>query len=165
MKTFIKYLKTALKAEHIKKRGTGIYVLSCIIGAISPIILYIARLQGSTRFIPRSVHNMYLNYIENSLELFAYYFLPFLIILVASRITFLDHKNSGWQLMETLPVQKYVNYFSKFIILLVSNGIAILTFAFLNFLFTFILSKSSKTGTNLGTCRETRSFTFATVCK
>lgn len=140
MKNIVYYFKTAFIAEHIKKRGAGVYTLSLIIGCLSPLILFISRLNGSTRYIPRVTHNVFFNFIENALELFAYYMLPFLIILVASRITQLDHKNKGWQLMETLPIEKYANYFSKFSILIIANIIAIIAFVALSVLFVYVLS-------------------------
>jgi len=40
---------TALKAEHLKKKGTGIYVVAIILGAISPILLGIIRLFDDPR--------------------------------------------------------------------------------------------------------------------
>ena len=140
MKNILYNLKTAFIAEHIKKRNTGIYTLSFIIGILSPLILFISRLNGSRRFVPRKVHNLYINFIENGLELFTYYMLPFLIILIASRITQLDHKINGWQLMESLPIKKYANYFSKFSIVLFSNLIAIISFVIMNLIFVYILA-------------------------
>jgi thiol-disulfide isomerase/thioredoxin len=145
MENILYYFKTAFIAEHIKKKGTGIYMLSLIIGSLSPIILFISRLNGGTRQVPRTAHNLYSNFIENALELFAYYMLPFLIILVASRITQLDHKNKGWSLMETLPVEKYANYFSKFSILIIANTIAVTAFVLLSIFFVFFLSMIDNT--------------------
>ncbi|WP_299157749.1 redoxin family protein [uncultured Tenacibaculum sp.] len=139
MKNILYNLKTALIAEHIKKRNTGIYTLSFIIGILSPLILFISRLNGSTRYVPRKAHNLHINFIENGLELYTYYMLPFLIILITSRITQLDHKVNGWQLMESLPVKKYANYFSKFSIVLFSNFIAIVSFVFMSLIFIYIL--------------------------
>ncbi|MCK0109752.1 S41 family peptidase [Flavobacteriaceae bacterium S0825] len=131
--------KIAFIAEHLKKKNTLIYTLGLFFGILSPIILFISRLNGSTRFIPKEPHNMYINYIQNALELFAYYILPFLIILAASRITQLDHKNQGWNLMESLPVRKFNLYFSKFLILLITNTIAIVSFVLLSVCLVFIL--------------------------
>lgn len=131
--------KIAFASEQLKKKNTLLYTLGFFFGVLSPIILFISRLNGSMRFIPRSPHNMYINYIQNALELFAYYILPFLIILIASRITQLDHKNQGWNLMESLPVKKVNLYFSKFLILLITNAIAIVSFVLLSVCFVFLL--------------------------
>ena len=131
--------KIAFIAEQIKKKNTFIYTLGLFFGILSPIFLFISRINGSTRFIPKDPHNMYINYIHNALELFAYYILPFLIILTASRITQLDHRNQGWNLMESLPVKKENIYFSKFLILLITNLIAIVSFVFISVCLVFIL--------------------------
>lgn len=140
MKQYISSFKTAFVAEHIKKKGTSIYLLSVMIGALSPIILFISRLNGSTRHMPRVTHNAYSNFLEVSLELFCFYFLPLLIIILTSRIAQLDHKNNGWQLMETLPVKKFGNFFSKFSIVIIANSIAVFTYAITSILFVYLLS-------------------------
>lgn len=159
MVAFITSFKMAFTAEHIKKKGTGIYLLSVLIGALSPIILFISRLGGSTRHIPRKLHNGYGNFIEVALELFSFYFLPLLIILLASRITQLDHKNKGWQLMETLPVEKFGNYFSKFSIIIIANIIAVFTFAFTSIIFVYLLSVTGSLS-NLSTTDLPIAFVF-----
>lgn len=159
MVAFITSFKTAFTAEHIKKKGTGIYLLSVLIGALSPIILFISRLGGSTRHIPRKLHNGYGNFIEVALELFSFYLLPLLIIILASRITQLDHKNKGWQLMETLPIEKFGNYFSKFSIIIIANIIAVFTFAFTSIVFVYLLSVTGSLS-NLSTTDLPIAFVF-----
>lgn len=132
--------KTVFISESLKKKYTGIYLLGFILGVFSPIILFIFRIIGSTRRIPNFPHNLHINFIDNSLELFAYYMLPFLIILTASRISQLDHRNKGWKLMESLPVKKYEVYFSKFTILLITNSISIVTFVLFGLFFVYLLN-------------------------
>lgn len=164
MKRSIAYFKTAFIAEHIKKKGTGIYTLSVIIGTLSPVILFISRLNGSQRHVPGTLHNLYTNFIENALELFAYYMFPFLIILIASRITHIDHKNRGWLLMETLPVEKYAIYFTKFALLIIANIIAVLTFILLSVAFVFILSQMD-IDSNFGILEIPYAFLFNLTCR
>ena len=131
---------TALKAEHIKKKGTGLYLVSFIIGAIAPLLLAIIALFDDSKRDARIPYNYFTAFLESGLDAFASFFFPLLIIINVSRITQLDHKNGGWQLMETQPLRKLNIYFSKFTVLLVANFIAILSFVALSFLFSWIIS-------------------------
>lgn len=131
---------TALKAEHIKKKGTGIYVLSIILGAIVPIITTIVEFFQDHIPGRRLPYNYYLNFIDNGLDAFTQFFFPMLIIITVSRITQLDHRNGGWQLMETQPVRKVSIYFSKFTVILVANLIAILTYFVVSYIGAFVFS-------------------------
>ena len=131
---------TALKAEHIKKKGTGIYVLSIILGAIVPIITTIIEFFQDHipgRWLP---YNYYLNFIENGLDAFTQFFFPLLIIITVSRITQLDHRNGGWQLMETQPMRKVSIYFSKFTVVIIANLIAIFTYFIVSYIGAFVFS-------------------------
>ena len=117
---------TVLKAEHIKKKGTGIYVLGIILGAIAPFINLLVSLTNN--IFPRTGGipvNFYVKNIENSLEAFTIFFFPLFIIIMVSRITQLDHKYGGWQLMETQPIKKSHIYFSKFSVAIIANFIAV----------------------------------------
>lgn len=131
---------TALKAEHIKKKGTGIYMLSILLGAISPVIWTIVQLFEKEKPGSSIPYNYYISYIEGLLEPFAGFFFPLLIIITVSRITQLDHKNGGWQLMETQPIRKISIYFSKFSVVLISNLIAILSLVIVGYLGGWIIS-------------------------
>jgi len=141
MKSKIYNFITALKAEHIKKRGTGMYYNSAVMGVISPILFFIVLLIESTDEIKAELpFNYYLKFIENGLQPFAYFFFPLLIIITVSRITQLDHKNGGWQLMETQPIHKFSIYFSKFCTVLIANVISIVFFIFFSILCAWLLS-------------------------
>lgn len=131
---------TALKAEHLKKKGTGIYVLSIILGAISPIIWTLVQFFEKEKPSSSLPYNYYLSYIEDLLDPFAGFFFPLLIIITVSRITQLDHKNGGWQLMETQPIRKISIYFSKFSVVLISNLISILSLVVISYLGAWVLS-------------------------
>ncbi|MCR5861992.1 ABC transporter permease [Flavobacterium sp. J372] len=125
---------TALKAEHLKKKGTGIYLVAIIVSALLPVTFMTATLvQGTERLGKGLPYNHYQNFIEQPLSGFTDFFFPLLIIITASRITQLDHRNGGWQLMETQPIKKSSIYFSKFTVLLETNLIAILSFTALSF--------------------------------
>lgn len=131
---------TALKAEHIKKRGTGIYYLSVILGAITPIIITLVEFFEDVKPGRVMPYNYYMAFIEKGLEAFTQFFFPLLIIITVSRITQLDHKYGGWQLMETQPMRKVAIYFSKFTVVLIANLIAILTYFVISYLGAFIVS-------------------------
>ncbi|TRW23966.1 redoxin domain-containing protein [Flavobacterium zepuense] len=132
---------TALKAEHIKKSGTGIYVLSVLMGIAIPIIYAIVLLVQSEPASPADIvpYNYFNRVLDDVLEAFATFFFPLLIIITVSRITQLDHRNGGWQLMETQPVTKASIYFSKFTVLLISNTIAILSFILMAYICSGLL--------------------------
>jgi thiol-disulfide isomerase/thioredoxin len=141
MKNNISHFITALKAEHIKKRGTGFYWTSALLGIISPLLYAIVSLVQNTDEIKIEIpYNFYLKFIENCLLPFADFFFPLLIIIIASRITQLDHKNGGWQLMETQPITKFSIYFSKFCTVLLANFIAIISFVMVSLLAAWLLT-------------------------
>ncbi|MCW4468847.1 thioredoxin-like domain-containing protein [Flavobacterium sp. MFBS3-15] len=131
---------TALKAEHIKKKGTGIYMLGIILGAIVPVIITIVEFFDDSKPGRKLPYNYYLQFIESGLDAFTQFFFPLLIIITVSRITQLDHRNGGWQLMETQPLRKTSIYFSKFTVILIANFIAILTYIAVSYLGAFIFS-------------------------
>ena len=141
MKNKISNFITALKAENIKKSGTGFYFTSAILGIISPILFMIVSIVQNNDEIKAGIpYNLYLKFTQNCLEPFAYFFFPLLIIITVSRITQLDHKNGGWQLMETQPTYKFSIYFSKFCTVLIANLISVLSFILVTLLATWVLT-------------------------
>ncbi|PZR22782.1 MAG: hypothetical protein DI539_04630 [Flavobacterium psychrophilum] len=132
---------TALKAEHLKKKGTGIYVVAIILGAISPLIVGLIKLFDDPEMNEGGIpFNYYLKFIEETLDPFAGFFFPMLIIITVSRLTQLDHKYGGWQLMETQPIKKLSIYFSKFTVALITNIISIISLVVVGYLTAFLLS-------------------------
>lgn len=129
MKNKLSNFLTILKAENIKKRGTGFYWTGVILAFLSPFLFYIVAIIQSTDEVKKGIpYNHYMNFIEGSIQPFAYFFFPLFIIISVSRITQIDHKNGGWQLMETQPAYKFSIYFSKFSTILIANLISILSF-------------------------------------
>ncbi|SFC44401.1 hypothetical protein SAMN05421747_11152 [Parapedobacter composti] len=118
---------TALRAEHIKKRGTGIYMLSAAIGVLFPAVLCVFGIVRNTQFNEPFAFSYYLKYIQDAALPFTNFFFPLLIIVISSRVTQLDHRNGGWQLMDTQPLGKFALYFAKFSVVLISAVIAILS--------------------------------------
>ena len=141
MKNNIANFITALQAEHIKKRGTGFYWTSAILGIISPLLFFIVSIVTQSDEIKVELPaNFYLKFMESTSQPFAYFFFPLLIIILISRITQLDHKNGGWQLMETQPLYKFSIYFSKFTTILIANLISIFSFVLASLLLGWILT-------------------------
>lgn len=131
---------TALKAEHIKKKGTGIYITAIILGALSPLIMALVKIANAEPSAAGIPYNYFTGFLRGCMDPFAGFFLPLLIIITVSRVTQLDHKNGGWQLMETQPLKKIAIYFSKFTVILLSNIIAILSVIVCAYLFGWIVS-------------------------
>ena len=149
----IKNFLAALSAEHIKKRGTGLYVVAAIVGAFLPIARLLIKIfiEKDERFGTLPI-NYFQGYVNDCLIFFVGFFFPLVIIISVSRITQLDHKNGGWQLMETQPLQKFSIYFSKFLVVLATNAIAILSLVVVSMLCASIgllLEDTSKLDTSL----------------
>ncbi|RYG21576.1 MAG: redoxin domain-containing protein [Chitinophagaceae bacterium] len=124
----LRNFQAALAAEHIKKRGTGLYVVAGIVGSLAPIVRLIVKIfEEKDERITALPVNYFQEYLTECLMVFAPFFFPLVIIITVSRITQLDHKNGGWQLMETQPLQKSSIYFSKFLVVLFANLITLLS--------------------------------------
>jgi len=141
MKNKLTNFITALKAEHIKKRGTGFYWTSAILGIISPVLFFFVSIAISTDEIRKDLPaNIYESFIHEAVNPFAFFFFPLMIIIMVSRITQLDHKNGGWQLMETQPSYKFSIYFSKFTTILLANILSIVAFVIVSLLSAWLLT-------------------------
>ncbi|MEW5674964.1 redoxin domain-containing protein [Flavobacterium enshiense] len=140
MNTMLSNFKSAFVAEHIKKKGVGIYYTSFALGIIAPILFFIVILFQETNIPKKMPYLYYMEFLYDVSVPFISFFLPILIIINASKIAQIDHKNGGWQLMETLPLQKTSIYFSKFCILLVSNIIAIVSFMLPALFFAWLIT-------------------------
>ena len=98
-------------------------------GLISPVLFFIVSIvQRSEEIKVVLPENYYIKFIEGSINPFGLFFFPLFIIIMVSRITQIDHKNGGWQLMETQPLYKFSIYFSKYTTILIGNLISIVTF-------------------------------------
>ncbi|WP_291117318.1 redoxin family protein [Flavobacterium sp. UBA6135] len=141
MKNSFNNLFTAIQGEHIKKRGSGLYTMSLIFGLIIPLlysIIYIFNQEATAK--PEAFSfNIFTKHLNDIFDSFTVFIFPLLIILITSKIAQLDHKNGGWQLMETTPLQKTSIYFSKFCIVLIANSIAIFSFLFFSILSTLLI--------------------------
>ncbi|RBW60342.1 hypothetical protein DS884_04730 [Tenacibaculum sp. E3R01] len=143
MKKIFKNIKKAIEVELIKKKRSGIFSLSFIFGMFFPFLLFIVK---AIRFVKNDDYetkipeNFYLDYLQDSLTPFTMFFFPILIVFCASKISQIDHKNKGWSLMETLPTTKFSIYFSKYLLLIFSNLLAIASLLISSLLFGWLLS-------------------------
>lgn len=141
MKNKLSNFITALKAENVKKSGTGFYWTGVALAFLSPLLFYIVAIFQSTDEVKTGIpYNHYMRFLEGSIQPFAYFFFPLFIIITVSRITQIDHKNGGWQLMETQPTYKFSIYFSKFTTILIANLISIISFVIFSVLAAWILT-------------------------
>lgn len=137
MNSFISTLKT----EIIKIRKTGIFTLSLLFGVFVPLVSFVVTVflnkEEEKIRIPVNLYNASL---ESTLNSFLGFFLPVLIIIISSKIAQIDHKNKGWNFMETQPISKFDIYFSKFVLLLLFILLTIITFLLFTFLFSWLRS-------------------------
>ena len=117
--------KFFIKGELIKKKGSGFFWMAFIFGLFVPLLTFIFQFIESETIKPGIAFNAYEKSFEGLSSPVFGFFLVILILLNASKIAQLDHKNGGWQLMDLLPVRKSVIFFGKFFLLLVSNAILI----------------------------------------
>lgn len=139
MKAFFSSLSLAYSAEHIKLKGTAFYIVSAIFGAAVPILYFTVM-----AFVPEEQGNQlpgnyYLKAFLEVLTPYAGFVLPLLIIIGVSRITQFDHKNGGWQLMETQPLRKTSIYLSKYFVLLTACVLSMVVLILTSYLFSWIL--------------------------
>lgn len=134
----MKKLLTTAGTEWLKIKGLGIIYMSVVLGALLPLLVF-----APSFFIRETVPEGTLKYsvFEDAiggeqLRYFVFFILPLLIIIVANRIAQTDHKNNGWQLMETQPVSRFELYFSKYIIVVVLSVICITSY----FIFSIIMA-------------------------
>ena len=113
-------LRITFKADFLKLKKSGIFwmllITSCFIPIVNALLaILIADLtKGNSDQAWSSI-------IENNFKGYGGFFFPLLIILLAARITQLEHKNNTWKLIETLPIKKRSIYFSKWLLLVLMS--------------------------------------------
>lgn len=126
----MKKLLTTVGTEWLKLKGLGIIYIAVVLGALLPLLVY-----APSFFMPETVPEGTLKFsvFEDAiggeqLRYFVFFILPLLIIVAANRIAQTDHKNNGWQLMETQPVSRLQLYLSKYIILMILSVMCITSY-------------------------------------
>lgn len=126
----MKKLMIAINIEWLKTKGLGLSYIAVILGALIPLISYVPGFfkseiveEGS---LPYSVFEAAIG--GDVIKSFTFFILLLFIIIASNRIAQTDHKNNGWQLMETQPVSRFDIYFSKYIVLLLLSFIGIISY-------------------------------------
>lgn len=124
-------MKKFILAEHIKLKGWQFYIIPVFIGILTPLVLFISKIFAGSDAVASLSSSYYETTVSPYLSL-----LGFLLLIICSRITHVDHKNNGWQLMETQPLSKFNIYWGKFIILLLALVVSVTTYALSIILFS-----------------------------
>jgi len=113
----MKQLTKAFHAENIKLKHSGIRTTAFLLAAITPLIgigmsiySYFTEKAG-----PVDPVYVFFNTFHQLTEPFINLFYPLIVIVTASRIAHLEHKNNTWQLIETQPVKRAVLLNIKFL--------------------------------------------------
>jgi len=116
-------MKKFILAEHIKLKGWQYYITPFLIGILTPLVLFITQM-----FSGSEVHTSMISHYYTSTMVFYLSLLGFLLLIISSRITYVDHKNNGWQLMETQPLSKFNIFWGKLILLLLALIVSVTTY-------------------------------------
>ncbi|WP_223606001.1 thioredoxin-like domain-containing protein [Chryseobacterium sp. OSA05B] len=126
----MKKLLTAINVEWLKTKGLGLTYIAIALGALIPLIGFIPGFFKSQIAkegdLPYSIFEDAIG--GDAIRSFILFILLLFMIIAANRIAQTDHKNNGWQLMETQPVSRFDLYFSKYIILLLLSFICVISY-------------------------------------
>ncbi|QDP85998.1 redoxin domain-containing protein [Chryseobacterium sp. SNU WT5] len=108
----------SFKAEWLKIKGLGLVPLAIIFGALIPTLLFtIGMFSENARLYDGLLTNAATKDVKETVSQFGGFFMLLLVIIAATRVTQIDHKNNGWTFLETQPVSKLSIYTSKFLVL------------------------------------------------
>lgn len=120
MKTALQQFGAAFKAETIKSKGTAAYWLTYLGPFFILLIFLLAFYFKGHQLLPPKA-DPWLPFICKIWNAAAMVFLPMYLILLASQLLNLEHKNSTWRLAYTLPYSKHVVFWSKLSMLFTLN--------------------------------------------
>ena len=113
----MKQLIKAFRAENIKLKHSGILTTALLLAIVTPLIglgFSIYSILQKKRIL-LSLSTFFMMNLTQLNEAFINLFYPIIIIVTASRIAQLEHKNNTWQLMETQPVKRAAQLLAKFL--------------------------------------------------
>lgn len=136
----MKKLVTTISTEWLKTKGLGLIYIAIVLGALIPLLGYVPSFFRS-EMIPEDT--LKFSIFEEAiggeaLKYFTFFVLLLFIIIGANRIAQTDHKNNGWQLMETQPVSRFQLYFSKYIILLLLSFLCVASYFIVNIVLALV---------------------------
>ncbi|MBK1897599.1 thioredoxin-like domain-containing protein [Chryseobacterium paridis] len=135
----MKKLIILIKTEWLKIKGLGLVYLALALGILVPLLDFVTKTFNPSFItgeeLPGSVFE---SSITDNFKAFSMFLLLLYIVIAGNRIAQVDHKNNGWQLMETQPISKFQLYLSKYVILLILSFLCIATYFLFNILFSFL---------------------------
>lgn len=116
----MKKLITAIGTEWLKTKGLGLTYIALILGALIPLLSFVPDFFKKNIIIDEMLsYSIFEKAIGGeAIKYFTFFILLLFVIIASNRIAQTDHKNNGWQLMETQPVSRLQLYLSKYIILI-----------------------------------------------
>ncbi|HLO83114.1 MAG TPA: ABC transporter permease [Chitinophagaceae bacterium] len=125
----------AFKAEWIKLRGIGIWLMIAITCGFVVVSSLLIRIYSDEVTKPSSVNPWEIQ-ISRSMGGFMFMYI-LLSILIIVRICQTEHRNQGWKLIETQPIHRAYLYIAKYKMALVLSLISLLFFFLLSVISTY----------------------------
>ena len=114
MNFFSDYIK-AFRAEWLKLRNSGMFLLVLVMAAFIPALFTIAGLVVSDSGIASgNSENTWKSFVSNCFTGFGIFFYPIFLTLVVTRLTQMEHRGGGWKLIEVQPISRLSLYLGKF---------------------------------------------------
>ncbi len=130
-------LQLAIRTEWIKIKGLGLIYAGAGLALVPPLLGFAGKIFGPR--IPglqRTGISLFEDALTSDTGVFAKFFIILFIVVATNRICQIDHKNGGWLLMETQPVQKLSIYLAKYLNVVFLTFLTLLFFFLFTFLFT-----------------------------
>ncbi|MBV8328753.1 thioredoxin-like domain-containing protein [Chryseobacterium sp.] len=135
----MKKIFTLVSTEWLKIKGLGLVYLALALGILLPVLRFLTQAFNPNFLTPEDLpYSVFEEAITGSFKAFAVFLLLLYVVIAANRIAQTDHKNNGWQLMETQPISKFQLYLSKYLVLLILSFICIASYIGFNILFSLM---------------------------
>ena len=105
--------KKVLIAEIHKGRHSFAWWLSWVGTIANAIMLFILMWWDEAKWEESTFENPWQTYVVGHYEGIAFMMLPLYVIILASLVTFMEHRRQMWVQLYTLPVERWKIYFSK----------------------------------------------------
>lgn len=135
----MKKLITLVNTEWLKIKGLGLVYLALVMGLLIPVTGFLFQINNPNFFTSEDLpFSVFEDGITGNLKAFSMFLLLLYIVIAANRIAQTDHKNNGWQLMETQPISKFQLYFSKYLVVLALTFLCIAAYIGFTILFSLL---------------------------
>ncbi|RMZ59418.1 thioredoxin [Chryseobacterium nematophagum] len=132
-------LMITISVEWQKIRKLELTYVALILGAIIPIVKFVPSLFHDVAVVEGEIsYSIFESSISQNIGNFVLFILFIYIIIAASRIAQVDHKNNCWQLIETQPVSRFQIYIAKYVILLFLSLWCITSYFISNMMFSLL---------------------------